>query len=66
MKLRKLLTRINDSLRPVQVQGEGHAGEPDPFALPTIPFGDPADATTAAAIFPPGSVPSQQDAEPRH
>jgi len=58
VKFRELLTKLNDAVRPVRVQGERHAGEPD--ALNSAPLWEVQDAKTAA-IAPPGHVPSQQE-----
>jgi hypothetical protein len=76
MKLRELLTKLNDIFRPTHMQGDGHslqvgegmrAGEDNVDALASgISPGHVGASAGDFAPYPPKYVPSQQDERPRH
>lgn len=68
MKLRKLLRKINDAVRPVHVEGmEGYERPIDNTTAMTTMTTMPADVgVPLPQSAPPNWVPSQQDEKPRH
>ena len=66
MKLRALLTKINDVVRPPQVRRQGHRPPVDAVdGLATMTVVDPM-GNLGAESAPPNWVPSQQDDRPPH
>jgi len=66
MKLRKLLTKLNDVLRPPHVQREDRSAVDKIDAMATMAGSEIANLGFGEGTAPTNWVPSQQDDRPRH